>query len=299
MTIHNAARNSSSSLRPDYAATTAFRALDNPPARLPLPATLTETIGFNDPDILLEKLKKPLRAHGVRLDDLERLNIAYPHKHPSEEGNDKAVGEARMLRGALKKACPGVAFPLAAAIHETVHLGRSEDQSVLHALTGKQIYAVDPSLQSEPLPFIERDHNRPECFVIVDWTMSQGTTIANLASYLTHNGGHVVAAIVPDYGGEPIAQRSSCDRGELRRIFHHAACDLSGNYGPEECVVLFDAALKNHGRSLATLTHNEFKRLQNTVDWDSKMFFNILNDLGMDAAARREFLHNRRAGRQP
>jgi len=31
MTIHNAARNSSSSLRPDYAATTAFRALDIKP----------------------------------------------------------------------------------------------------------------------------------------------------------------------------------------------------------------------------------------------------------------------------
>ena len=276
-----------------------FRTLENPPARLKLPATLTETIGFNDAEIFLEKLKKPLRAHGVRLEHLERLNIAYPHKHPAVEGNDKALGEARMLRGALKRACPGVAFPLAAAIHETVHLGRSEDQSVLHALTGKQTYAVDPSLQTEPLPFIEHGHNRPECFVIVDWTMAQGTTIANLASYITHNGGHVIAAVVPDYGGEPIAQRASCTRDELRRVFHYASCDLSGQYGPDECVDLFDAALQKHGRSLATLTHNEFKRLQNTVDWDSKMFFNLLNDLGMNAAARREFVHNRRARVQP
>lgn len=287
------------SLRPAYAAATAFRAPANPPARLPLPATLTETIGFSDTGILLEKLERPLRAHGVRLAELDRLTIAYPHKHPSEEGNDKAAGEARLLRGALKKACPGIAFPLAAAIHETVHLGRSEDQSVIHALTGRQVYAVDPALQTEPLPFIERGHNRPELFVIVDWTMAQGTTIANLASYLTHNGGHVVAAIVPDYGGEPIAQRPSCTRDELRRVFHYAACALSGSYGPDECVAMFDAALRPHGRSIATLTHNEFKRLQNTVDGDSRMFFGLLNELGMNDAARRAFAHDRRAGRQP
>lgn len=279
--------------------THAFRALTNPPARLPLPATLKETLPFHSAELLLEKLGPPFAQYGESLNTIDRLTIAYPHKHPSKEGNDKALGEARLLRGALKKACPGIAFPLATAIHETVHLGRSENQSLLHALTGRQIYEVDPSLQTEPLPFIERGHSRPEYFVIVDWTMAQGTTIANLASYLTHNGARVIAAIVPDYGGEPIAQRPSCTRDDLRRIFHYAACAQSGNYEPDECVDMFDAALAPHGRAIETLTHNEFKSLQNTVDWHKKMFFGLLNDLGMNAAARREFVHNRRKGLQP
>lgn len=275
----------------------ALRTLDNPPARLPLPAALAQTLPFYSAEPLLEKLDKRLRACGESLHTVDRINIAWPHKHPDRKHRDAATGEAQLLHLALKKACPGIAFPMAAAIHETVHLGRSEDQSISHTLTGRQVYAVDAALQTEKLPFIERGHNRPEHFVIVDWTMAQGTTLANLASYLTHNGANVIAAIVPDYGDAPIAPRASCTRDALRSVFHYAACDLSGNYGPDECVDMFDAALQPHGRSLATLTHNEFKRLQNTVNADSKMFFSLLDDLGMDAAARRAFVQSRRGVR--
>ncbi len=270
----------------DNAAIT-FRTLENPPARLPLPRDMAETIGAFDPEILLERLAEKLRPRGLLLADLDRINIAYPHKHPDQEGNDKARGEAEMLRIELKRACKSLEFPLANAIYETVHLCRSENQSSLHALTGKQIYEVAPELQTERLPFIEHGHNAPEYFILVDWVMGQGTTLANLASYLTHNGAEIIGAIIPGEGGQPIAQRTSCDRYELARVFQGAAADQCVSYSDGLCLTMLKTALEKHGRSLDTLTHNEFKRLQNSVDWNPVQFFNILDGMGMDAPARR------------
>jgi hypothetical protein len=267
--------------------TVTFRTLQNPPARLPLPRDMAETIGFSDAEILLERLEKNLRRRNLRLADLDRINIAYPHKHPDNEANDKARGEADILRGELKRACKFLDFPLAKAIYETVHLGRSENQSSLHALTGKQIYEVAPELQTERLPFIERGHNAPEYFILVDWAMGQGTTLANLASYLTHNGAEIIGAVIPAEGGQPLAQRASCDRYELARVFQGAAADQCVSYSDGLCLTMLNTALEKHGRSLDTLTHNEFKRLQNSVDFNPVHFFNILDGMGMDAAARR------------
>lgn len=269
---------------------TRFRTLENPPARLPLPSSMKETLGFSDPDVLLQKLEKQLRVHRLHLTDLERISIAYPHKHPDAETNDKARGEADILRGELKRACGYLKFPLATAIYETVHLGRSEDQSSLHALTGRQVYAVAPELQNERLPFIEHGHDGPEFFILVDWTMAQGTTLANLASYLSHNGADIIGAVIPDGPGHPIEQRASCDRKELGDIFHAAAAGLCTPYAARQCLSLMDEALRLQGRSLDTLTHNEFNKLRNSVEFNPTNFFAILDAAGMDAPARRAFL---------
>jgi hypothetical protein len=250
----------------------AYRKLDNPPARLPLARHLTHTVSHSEPQRLVGILRRALRACGDSLEKIDHIAIAFPHKHPRERLHVNAAnGHALRLKDEMELAGRGTKFPLATSLFETVRLGRSEDQSVLHALTGKQIYDVDPALQEQPLPFITANRPARSYFIIVDWIAAQATTAANLASFITHNGGTVLAVAT----GNPdrrLAQSDDVEMGNehlpmnlragmipaLAHAFNRATgCKIP----PGTCVETVEAALQPHGRSLRTLTVPEAEAL--------------------------------------
>lgn len=256
----------------DKSSVIAYRKLDNPPARLPLAAHLTYTVSHSEPQRLVGILRRALRACGDSLEKTDHIAIAYPHKHPRERLHINAAnGHALRLKDEMELACRGHRFPLASSLFETVRLGRSEDQSVLHALTGRQIYDVDPALQTEPLPFIAADRPARSYFIIVDWIAAQATTVANLASFITHNGGTVLA-IATGNPDRRLAQSPDVEMGNehlplnLRAgmipALAHAFNRASGHrIPPGTCVEKVEDALQPHGRSLRTLTVPEAEAL--------------------------------------
>ncbi|MBU0800072.1 MAG: hypothetical protein KKA05_03630 [Alphaproteobacteria bacterium] len=248
-----------------------FRPLANPAQREILPPHLATTTSAKLPSTMIAHLKARLEQAGTTLDNLRQLTIAWPHKHPSLRHENRADNEALVLQSRLQKYLPGVEITLASALHETVHLNRSGNQSPLHALTGRQVYAADPLLQSTRLPFIERGPTaEPSFFVLTDWYIEQGTTLANLASFIQHNGGHVLA-IAQDFGGGCFLQAPERAQ-KLRTLFNHAAKGDPAQRSPEALQEITEAALHRHGRSLSTLTHGETRRLCKEYEGDPEGF---------------------------
>lgn len=271
------------------------RTLENPPARLPLAPHLTFTVAHDEARGLLANIRRTVRSLGDSLAKIDHIAIAWPHKHPRDAYHEnRANAHALRLKSELEMACRHISFPLASAIYETVKLGRSEDQSVLHALTGRQNFAVDASLQDEDLPFLSSPPPPRSYFIIVDWTAIQATTIANLASYLTHNGGTVLAAATGNpghrlaQGTEKLMENNHLPPGlragmvpDIAAAFTRATAH---KLTPAACVQQVENALKPHGRSLSTLTVAESEALINAVDNGDLSFKGLLAGLESRAA---------------
>lgn len=267
-----------------------LRALENPPARLPLAPHLAFTAAHNDARALLANIRRTVRGLGDSLAHIDHIAIAYPHKHPRDVRHEnRANAHALRLKSELELACRRISFPLASAIYETVKLGRSEDQSVLHALTGRQHFAVDASLQDEALPFLSSPPPEKSYFIIVDWTAIQATTVANLASYLTHNGGTVLAVATGNpghrlaQGRDALMENDHLPPGLRAGMVPDIAAAFTRATGnkltPATCVRRVENALAPHGRSLATLTVAEAEALITTIDRGDLTFNALLAGL--------------------
>jgi hypothetical protein len=208
------------------------RHLSNPEERSPIrkdfPAAIELFSGnkpcahsYNGKEII-ETIESELTKHNSSIRQIERLNIAYPHKHPfgEELHVNTATVAVSIFEDILSIEAPDVKLVSADAIYEEHHLDRSTDMSSLHALTGKQYYKVDPELQRKPLPFIDPDNQQTEYFIIIDTCIAQGTTIANLINYIEHNNGVVLAASVGRHCGfgMDIVQRPSISEERTDKI---------------------------------------------------------------------------------
>src|SRR5690606_1580800 len=108
-------------------------------------------------------------------------------------------------------------------------LGRSEDQSSVHALTARQIYRVaDNPQQEKPFQFKNAETGKPEFFLVLDACVEQGTTLANFMSYITLQGGHVLAAVANNE--QRLVQRATATKAE-RVLVSEAFRDPSRNTG--------------------------------------------------------------------
>lgn len=285
----------------------AFRTLSNPDARLPLPACLKTAVSYTEKDNLIAAVRVGLDHHGIDYKTLSRLTVAWPQKDPRTKHINDAASHADELCRALADAFPGKDILRADALYETRHLGRSERADMQYTLTARQSFAVDPDLQKTPLPFITDDGARGEAFVLTDWISMQGTTLAALSSYITHNGGHVVAVALP-YGGKPLLQqndrsgtydRALPDRGQIQSLAStfRAAAAGNGNYTGAECVALFDRALRLHGLSLDTLTNGEALSLRSEMTSRYVSFSSFVEKLGISQMAQHDYIHAlRRSG---
>ena len=288
-----------------------FRTLTNPRARLPLPAALTTPVNYHKIDDLSAAVRYGIQSHGLRFDDVPRLTVAWPHKHPHDNHHNAAEPHAEQLCHALTQAFPQKSILRADALYEERNLGRSERSDMLYTLTARHVFAADPHVQTEPLPFLTEDGAHGEVFVLTDWLSVQGTTLANLAGYITHNGGHVAALALP-YDGRAIAQSPGIHRdfayiapergvpqtGQvplLAATFKRAAAGT--DYTPGECVALFERALARHGHTLANLTDGEASYLYSEMRDRYIDFTSYVEKLGMPIPMQNDFIYNlRRSG---
>ena len=289
----------------------AFRTLTNPRARLPLTAALAQAVHYDDIPALTAAVRAGIESHGLSPDTVTRLNVAWPHKHPEENHQNAATPHALRLCESLTKAFPEKTILRADALYEERNLARSEHSDMLYTLTARHVFAADPHIQNEPLPFLTEDGARGEVFVLTDWISVQGTTLANLAGYIAHNGGHVAALALP-YRGKMLAQARGitkdlayipAERGVpqtgqvplLAATFQRAA--TGKDYTAGECVALFERALAPHGHTLANLTTDEAHYLFAEMR-DRELDFNTyVERLGMPLRAQDDFIHNlRRSG---
>lgn len=288
-----------------------FRTLTNPRARLPLPAALAQAVNYGDIPALTAAVRHGIESHGLSPDDITRINVAWPHKHPERNHQNTATPHALNLCESLAQAFPDKQIIRANALYEERNLARSERSDMLYTLTARHVFAADPHIQAEPLPFLTDDGAHGEIFVLTDWISVQGTTLANLAGYIAHNGGHVAALALP-YGGKALAQYPGiskdlayipAERGVpqtgqvplLAATFQRAAAGT--DYTRAECVALFERALAPHGHTLVNLTEGEAHFLYAEMR-DRELDFNTyVEKLGMPRPAQDDFIHNlRRSG---
>lgn len=287
--------------------TDAFRTLSNPDARLPLPACLKSAVSYDERDNLVAAVRMGVDHHGLDWDKLSRLTVAWPQKDPRTKHINAATGHADKLCAALTTAFPDKQILRADALYETRALGRSEKANMEYTLTARQVFTADADLQTEPLPFLTESGAHGEAFILTDWISMQGTTLAALSSFITHNGGHVVAVALP-YGGKPLLQQNGyadnpdprlSNRGQIQPLgaaFKRAAMG-NGNYDAAECVALFERALRPHGMSLNTLTHHEALTLYAEMSSRYVNFTSFVEHLGVPANTQAEFITNlRRSG---
>lgn len=268
--------------------------LSNPETRAEIPADFPETISPYSAEEALGLIKAQLEKRGTTLEKVKRINIAYPHKHKGIYPNhaNSATQRAIAFQQKMQKIAPGIEWVLADALSERVHLDRSGDQSSFHALTGKQVYDVYMPAQKQPFPFADKNRTEKEYFVIVDNTIEQGTTIANLMSYIVHNNADVLMVqadrhaplvqkrgtfdennVVDVYSSGPVtlspvfnsAARNNGRVPQLAVAFSKSAKEAGIDWSPQQSIEKFEAALQRHGNSVFALTEGEATRLLGTI----------------------------------
>lgn len=266
--------------------------LTNPGLRLELPTDFPRLLLLTDIAAIRSGLDAVLREkHKTTLREAGRVNIVYPHKHPLKfpKHQNNADKYARDAWYALEGADRKVEWVLGASLTELVRLDRSENQSSVHALTGKQEYALYDALQQSPrFTFGAPGNTRKEYFLMVDSGFEQGTTLANLYSFITANGGIVLAGAVPNPSAGSLQQDpgARCEPDDhaanLRPEFMDAARNTARLpqmalafaesaeregliWTPQQSLDLFEAALNKHGNTVYGLTDGEAVRIIETV----------------------------------
>jgi hypothetical protein len=115
------------------------------PHRLPIRPDFPQTIvSFRKPESV-QKLLNLLKAEGIENAEKPlRIHVAYPQKDPDlfpDHLNEAEHCAEQFLRN-FQPAIRAAEWRLAREIVETVRLGRSEDQTSVHALTARQEYKV-------------------------------------------------------------------------------------------------------------------------------------------------------------
>lgn len=256
----------------------------NPESRLEIRADFPKTLATAETEEILRAVKKELRKQGTSLGRVKKINIAYPRKHPRlyPEHYNCAQSTAESLRDGMRELAPRVRWVITDEICETLHLDRSSNQTSLHALMSRQIYDIHKPDQKDYTPFGQQK----EFFIVVDGTIEQGTTIANLISYITHNGGSVLSAAASTTylearhlvqqrkkpkekfslsGKFSDAARNTGRLPELAEAFSCSAKKRGHSWTPQQCLDMLEARLKAVGNSLFALTDNECDRLLSTV----------------------------------
>lgn len=254
-----------------------LRRLTQPEKRLPLPAHLSQTTAalmFAE-----QGFTESARRAGINPAGIRTLTLVYPHKHPGAAHYNPAQPYVRNVKDTLTARWPQMTVIVAEGLFEEESLDRSTNQSALHALRGRQHYGFDIGAQADPLPFVLRAPTPadPDLMVLVDDCVEQGTTAADWASFLHHNGGTVIAVMAGSSGAAPLAQADDAagPRATLVPPFNTGLIPvLADEFArtaraegtpctPDSVTALFEHALNRHGRSLMTLTHMESYRLRN------------------------------------
>jgi hypothetical protein len=259
------------------------------PFRVALPVDFPDTIAiYNGARHLVSAIDQQLNKHGTSLTEVKRINLAYPHKDPTlfPGHYDNAKNTISSLQQMLSDAAPkNVQFYVVDEMVETVKLGRSEDQSSVHALTARQVYKIaDDPQKDKPFHFKDPETGKGEFFLVVDGCVEQGTTLANIASYIALQGGTVLGAITSNE--QKLVQRDTAtvverelvgerfrdpDRNtgrlvQLAESFAKSAAKDGIRLSAEKCLDIFEGRLNLFGNSVVALTDGECKRIIETME---------------------------------
>lgn len=290
--------------------------LTNPQNRVEIPADFPRLLLLTDRDQIIKALDRELREkHNTTLAGAGRINIVYPHKHPLKfpRHQNNAEKYAREAWYALEGGARQVEWVLGSSLVELVRLDRSEIRTSVHALAGKQEYVLYEGAQdSPPMKFGKPGHDKKEYFLIVDSGFDQGTTLANLMSYITANGGTVLAAAVPSPDAGLLQQQDTSGNGELlletslrpefldasrntgrlpqmAKAFADSARKSGKDWTPQQALDLFEEKLNKVGNSVFALTDGEAARVIESVSEELYLFYapftEMLEQLDKKAAA--------------
>jgi hypothetical protein len=285
------------------------RILTNPDIKVELPAGFPAPMPLEYARFLRSLLRAELDKQGVCIDEVKRITIAYPHKdarlhrhHPNS-----ATRVAHDFAAAMRGHLPEIEWILASGIVETKKLNRTNRQNSVHALTQRQIFAVDTKAQKEPLPFLDVDNKEKEFFVIVDSAIEQGTIVADLMSYIHHNGGLVLTVLAHKSYANTLSQqnprkisyqdtglvgvfadasRNTARLPEMAKIFAASAQAQGHDMTPQQCLDLFEETLNSFGNSVFALTDTECERVINyrTEGWQFQShFLDFIEELKKEA----------------
>ncbi|MFH1157870.1 MAG: hypothetical protein V1721_03170 [Pseudomonadota bacterium] len=259
----------------------------NPPERREIRRDFPKTVDLNDTEGFLKTLDQELRKQGTSLAQVKRITLAYPHKHPvlHPDHYNPAENTVDAFKCAVERAAPHIQWDVFHELCDTVSLGRAENQNSDHALMHPQVYEIYTPPRKKPLPFIDRPHQGKEFFVIVDATIEQGTTAANLMSVIEHNWGPVLAISAFTLQGASLAQESTSSQEsalsgrfndasrntgrlpELAQAFSDSAKKCGFDWPPSYCMEKFNEALKNtYVKDPSALTDGECRRIIETVN---------------------------------
>lgn len=290
--------------------------LTNPFMRVEIPAAFPPVIDTDNQLTLLQMIEKELaEKHGKTLSDAGRINIVYPRKHPLKfPGHDNtAEFEAMKVWHMMQRAKPEVEWVFANSLNELYKLGRTGNQTSIHALTAKQEYVVyeDAAQQGPAFRFGQPDNDKKEFFIMIDSGFEQGTTMANLLSFIEANGGAVLGAAVSDQKSNSLQQKNTsifdnnAEQAGLRAEFN----DASRNTGriaemalafsvssrrdgveltPQQALDMFEDRLNKLGNSVFAMTDGEAPCMIQTVkgaDEKSMSFHQVIRALDEKAGA--------------
>lgn len=286
----------------------------NPQQRVELPADFPPPLYTHyDIKLIAQQLDAELKKHGSSIEEVERINIAFPHKHPGmfPKHENAADHSAQALYRQMEESpeLSRIQWNIMDELVETRKLGRSENQTSVHALTAKQKYVfyTDPKkLPTETSQLALMGDNRKEFFVVADWTSEQGTTFANLISHIRANGGVVLAT----FGARQLVQQQSSDEAKEKAKLPSKFTDPARNTGklpdlalafarsaniegkdwtPAECLEKFEQGLQRHGNSVFAMTDGEVTRVIDTMNgWadGSSNFVRLLKKLDRKATIK-------------
>ncbi len=180
------------------------RQLTNPDIRIALRPDFPPVIAVAMEPIL-PRLEAELAKCGQTLASVGEINLICPQKDPDafpDHHNTafpafrKAVAKLRAEVSARDLGAQAPRIVRHDAIGELVHLDRSRGRPVMHSFTNRQVFTLNAARDArQPTAFTDgQATGRLHYFMLFDWHISTGTTLANLASFITHNGGHVLAA---------------------------------------------------------------------------------------------------------
>lgn len=240
--------------------------LINPAHRIGLPSTLPDVIDIAfDGVIQIDEIDQALRLHGQSLHTVNRINIAFPKKHPLlfPGHYNGATGIAQNLCLNAAQRVPSIQWVLMDSLSELRKLNRTGNQGSLHALTKRQDYVVYEPRQAE-IETLKSLHRRPEFFLLVDDTIDRGTTLANLYSFITYNGGTVIGV-----AARAFAYRDPVDKAQplqLANAFSMAAERQGIALHPAAALELFNEHLKGAWvNTLETMTSGERARVAEDI----------------------------------
>lgn len=291
----------------------ASMSLTNPEMRVELPADFPPILDGSFRGNLAGALRKEMEKRGMTLEEAGHINIAYPHKHPVlyPGHQNNAADVLNEVKQRLQDDEPGIEWRPVDGLVERVRLGRSENQTSVHAITAQQVFDIHMASQKTPLP-LGPQHGKKEFFIVVDTGAEQGTTYANMISYILHNGGTVLAAVSGYTGGVPLRQKTPDDDKDLRQLaklkpefndasrntgqlarmalaFADSARESGKDWTPAQCLEMFEDKLGKLGNTVFALTNGEAERLIDTVNknyYRAATFVEILDQLDRKIEAK-------------